>query len=467
MAAQVCIAALLLTAGFANGLIMNLRANHSDSAGRAQASLGVGLSIGSAVVQYNDKHGIIWARQGSDEPSSLEIIFVTDCSEHQRWLAYNVFSSAGQVGQDDPITWVRAGCDPEIAERGGRDLDVAAKIYPKARLFDVSGYWGKNFNTGGGVPGAMHRFLEAQQGLTNATTVALVEGDMIFLQKLRYDDEDLNTRGREMKGRSLVRSESGTLVGGKVGLAAHYDCCNDIGPPYLLSAQGWRDVTPVWNAKFQTSGWGGDQVALGQASIETGVDWNVYDHLMVSSYNKQPAWEMVEDALSVPEGDVCATKQVGMHPDLAKRNKDLPNFMHVVVPWSLETWGFSKYQVPPGWQMKTKTDGILQCAMPMFAEPPSDLLQGAGYTSKEEAGSTAKSDGDRRSGWAVCTILHSLNTMLANYKKVACDSFNEVKGLKMIVPLAWRNELLEGAYQGAPAGTDHEWLRMCATQPAC
>jgi len=389
------------------------------------------------------------ASEDSHQQTDLHLLFVTDCSAHQRWMAFNVFNSAREVGQNDPITWLRSGCKSEASRQ---DLDAVAALYPHGHLMDLNGgKSGSDFNLGFGVPKALQIFLDTSNSIANHTVLALIEADMIFLSRLRIDD--LSTAGLPWEVHT-----SNSFLSENTGVSAHYLCCDGLGPPYILPVQGWRKLTPLWNKAGAGKGWGADQEAIAEAAKEAAINFNIFDHFMVSSPSTTPAgWGLVEEALQSPAGDVCATKKAGVQPGL----RGLPTFMHVVEPWTLETklgsWGFSKYQVPPGWKRPQQTDGVLECGMPLFAEPPTSLLTGHGIT-----------DAGKLSGWVICTVVHSLNSMLVNYKKQVCPSgFNSARALKMNVPLKWTNHLLEGAVESAPNGTDIEWMERCAQIPDC
>lgn len=378
-------------------------------------------------------------------------------------MAFDVFNSAGKVGQEGTITWVRSGCAGDKTEK---DLKIAKALYADALIEDVGGKDMDNFNLGFGVPKAVTSYFDAHQEFSNQTVLALIEADFMFLSKLSVDD--LETNGIPMNGGSLIQHE-GAVVGGLVGAAQHYQCCDNLGPPYIFSVESWREISPRWSHMAATSdGWGEDQKALAQSVSEAGVQMNVFDHFMVSDVHVSgEAWSLVDGAVdhalqrsSPPGGDVCATGNFMQLPDGPR----LPTFMHMVRPWSVtesgdsqKAWGFSKYQMPPGWKMETSTDGMLECGMPLMAVPPANLLQTASF--------------DARERWAVCTIFHGLNSMLTNYKQEACpNGSNEAKAFKMKVPLEWTNELLHGAEEAAPAGTDLDWMRRCAgpeTGPHC
>jgi len=394
-----------------------------------------------------------WTRSGSlPETTGLHFVFITDCTAHQRWMAFNVFNSAATAGQKDPITWLRSGCSLEM---GQKDADVAGAMYPNSLVADIHPEKTQgNFNLGFGIPKAMQTYLDAHTSMPNSTVLTLIEADMIFLSPITLDM--LKTQGVAREGHQLIE-HNGSFVDGSVGVAAHYLCCDDLGPPYILSVESWRKLVPQWSEGKRSKGWGADQVAFAAAARQVGLSFNVFDNLMVSSLDTMPpGWNLVEHAIRSPSGDVCSTKKVGPQSG----SQRLPAMMHVVRPWQVSTadsaWGFSKYQVPPGWGRPQHTDGILECGMPQFAEPPTNLLQ------------MQTSDDQKLDAWVVCTILHSLNSMLIKYKNITCPAgFNTAKALKMKVPLTWTNELLEGAAESAPPGTNIKWMKRCAEGPLC
>jgi len=386
--------------------------------------------------------------------TGLNLLFITDCSAHQRWMAFNVFSSANHAGQNDPITWLRAGCK---TSRGPHDAKMAEALYSNAKVVDVhTSRWGGDFNLGFGVPKAMQSYLDAHRSLPNTTVLALIEADMIFLRRLRIDD--LAEHGIPAEGMKLLQHDN-SYISSRTGVVSTYDCCGYLGPPYMFSVQSWREILPFWNDNKKGSIWGADQKAFFVAAKAAGIHANAFEHLMVMRNTAtKPGWDLLEEAVHHPGADVCATKRVGLQPGVP----NLPTFLHVVQPWSAqhantsESWGFSKYQVPPGWKRERPhgTDGIMDCRMPSFAEPPANLLQ--------------MSSNSKVESWIVCSIIHSLNSMLTSYKQVACPhGYNEAKALKMKVPLTWENQLLDAGLDSAPPGTDLSWLRDCAEQDRC
>eukprot|EP00929_Paragymnodinium_shiwhaense_P118681 TRINITY_DN90591_c0_g1_i1.p1 TRINITY_DN90591_c0_g1~~TRINITY_DN90591_c0_g1_i1.p1 ORF type:complete len:494 (-),score=134.57 TRINITY_DN90591_c0_g1_i1:52-1533(-) len=442
---------------------------------------------------------------------TLELFFVTDCSHHQKWMAYNTFNSARLAGHVERITWVRSGCKQPEHHSGGKpaaaaliEVDSAAgtqaqvralqaenamlrrvrdelledrqtgisgmatKLYPNSRVVEVRhGANTDNFNMKMGVPKAVESFLEEHKELQNQTVLALIEADMLFLSKLRLDD--LESRGiRTVDPHKDLLRHNGALVGGNIGVAQHYQCCDDLGPPYILAVEGWKQLAPHWSqAKAKMDGWGGDQVAFARAAREAGLHFNVFDHFMVSDQNVEgEGWSLVNEAMKLPAGDVCATREWGGERPAPSPNAGLrlPTFLHMVRPWSLlehmpeQAWGFSKYQVPPGWSVPSNTDGILECEMPMFAEPPASLLQEAKPQGQKAA----------QEAWGLCSIISSLNSMLLSYKQAKCNNrFNTAKAVKMKVPLSWANILLEGGVKEAPTGTNMSWLHSCVETPRC
>jgi len=156
-----------------------------------------------------------WSMPRSDHgvPIDLHIVFVTDCTAHQKWMAFNVFNSARAVGQEDPITWVRSGC---TEQQNSKDNSLAQSLYPKAAVRSVGGDDGKgehDFNLAFGVPKAVQGFVKTAEGMSNSSVLALIEADFVFLSKLRLDD--LTTRGLPMNRDSLIEV-NGLHVGGKV-----------------------------------------------------------------------------------------------------------------------------------------------------------------------------------------------------------------------------------------------------------
>jgi len=276
-----------------------------------------------------------------------------------------------------------------------------------------------------------------------------------FLKELRIDN--LATHGLPAPGRKL-KLDGSSFVGRGVGVVSTYDCCGGLGPPYIFTVQSWREIVSHWNEVQSGSIWGADQEVFSIAASKADVHMNAFEHLMVMrSTATRPGWRLLEEAVKTPAADVCTTRSFGQQPGVP----DMPVFFHIVQPWYVTThasagWGFSKYQVPPGWKKNRPqgTDGILDCRMPFFAEPPANLLQAHGPRKVES--------------WIVCTIIHSLNSMLTKYKQVACPSgYNTAKALQMKVPLDWENILWDIGLSSAPNGTDATWLRNCAQYDTC
>jgi len=380
----------------------------------------------------------------------LYIIFVTDCSVYQRWFAFSVWNSARIAGQTSPITWIRTGCKP-----GQRDNDkaTAVELYPHADIIDMlpnDGKSGHTFVLEMGVPIAMTQYLNTSRAPRDDEVLAFIDADMIFLSPLRLDD--LETRGIPAKKRKVRKNADGSLVGNKIGISAHYLLPGGLGSPFIMTVRDWRTLLPAWKFTRDGNRWGVDQIAFIDAAAKVGIYFNIYDHLMIAAPDTMPAgWDLVRGAIKRTASNVCATRQFGVQYGANHLPTNfLPTFMHVVLPW-VETdgkgikWGFSKYQVPPGFKSRPKTDGILDCRMPLFAEPPPSLLHS-----------------DRVEGWVICTVIHSLNSMLLNYKKVVCPgSFNTARSIKMTVPLDYTNILLDATLSDTPSGTDMMWIRKC------
>jgi len=392
---------------------------------------------------------------GEKEPSAivsrstpardLYIIFVTDCSAYQRWFAFVVFNSARLAGEHSPITWLRTGCAPG---QHGNDIEAAVKLYPHAQIIDMlpkHDKSGHNFVLEMGVPIAMQEYLKTSKAPRDDEVLAFIDADMIFLSPLRLDD--LETRGILARNRKLRKNTDGSLVGNKTGISAHYLLPGGLGSPFIMTVRDWRTLLPAWKFTRDGNNWGVDQVAFINAAAKVGIKFNIFDHLMVAAPNTMPAgWDLIRRALTNAAANVCATREFGVQYGV----NHLPTFLHVVMPWSESDsegiqWGFSKYQVPPGFRSRPKTDGILDCRMPFFAEPPASLQHS-----------------DRIQGYVICTIIHSLNSMLLNYKKVVCQgTFNTARTLRMTVPLNFTNFLVDGASSAAPYGADTKYVRAC------
>jgi len=298
-----------------------------------------------------------------------------------------------------------------------------------------------------GVPNAMGSFLNSSAAPHDDQVLAFIDVDMIFQSPLRLDD--LERTGVLMEHGKVRKTKQGSFVGDKIGVAAHYLCCDNLGSPFIMTVRDWRILVPAWKFQRQDGGWGVDQVAFAVAAKKTGMHFNVFDHLMTSSLDTMPAaWDIVRAALRQDSGNVCLTRQFGVHGGVSR----LPIFLHVVKPWVQKDadgkdWGFSKYQVPPGFKRQTNTDGIMECEYPFFAEPPPSLIQ--------------RNQQDAVNGWVLCTIIHSLNSMLLDYKKLTCpQGFNWARALKMDVPLAWTNSLLAGFDSGLNASKAN-WIKRC------
>lgn len=391
----------------------------------------------------------------------MHLAFVTDCSSQQRWLAMLLLHSAGRVGQDDPITWVRWGCEAERLNGRKDEEQLLRRVYSRASLFDVDFAssnqpqeklrdisWIKPFG--------FQAFLSGPE-ISNATTVAMLDADFIFLDRLRVDDL------AEHSIASLPRrpATGAGPVEGLHGVVQHYRCCDGAGAPYLFTAEAWRELLPGYAALAgeATGAWGEEQQAFATAAARAGVVFSVFDHFMVSdiSEREQEGWRWVEEHLEASGGGSCGPPGRAAAGPGAARAPRLPTFLHVVRPWNPEggnaSWQFSKYQVPPGWG-RPEGEGILDCDMPLLAEPPTGLVRSA-------SGGTA-----RLSSWALCGIIHSVNDMLADVKGLRCPhGGNLAKVLK--IEANWHNSLLPGQSPAAPGGVVAAFVARCALDLNC
>lgn len=399
--------------------------------------------------------------------TGFHIITITDCSVHQKWMVHTFFSSAHAVGQDDPMTWVRANC-PEQKNQTHDEERLLRSLYPKAELIDVQ-VKGPMPDKSWIKPAAMQAFIDSKRGVPEETMVALTDPDMIFLTKFRT--HDLANRSipahdntKLSKGFSLDPTRDQPFVHGLVGVAQHYLCCEGIGAPYVLTAEAWRALTLEWEKLRLASGgkemgWGSEQNAFSIAAMNAGVKFHIYDHFMVSVPDSHAPGEgngWVASMIQRGLGNTCATGLVGEASLLDKSDANpMPTFLHVVRPWGIQRmgWMYSKYQVPPGWSKSEDTDGILECSMPLLAEPPHNFeLLAQGETEKLNA-------------WGLCTITHSLNTMLRKFKTARCGvGFNSAPALKY--KDAWLNEILPGGTDAVP-DAGKAWVKNCANHCSC
>eukprot|EP00928_Gymnodinium_smaydae_P046650 TRINITY_DN31093_c0_g1_i1.p1 TRINITY_DN31093_c0_g1~~TRINITY_DN31093_c0_g1_i1.p1 ORF type:complete len:513 (-),score=57.11 TRINITY_DN31093_c0_g1_i1:210-1583(-) len=381
----------------------------------------------------------------------IHIVIVSDCSTHQKWMIYIFFHSASMVGQTGPITWVRANC----ALRGkpnatAYDIALLKSLYAEANLMDVEvneklpdASWIK--------PLAFQRFLDTQVDMPGSTLVSLTDGDMIFLSRFRIDD--LEERGIPFQGRKRLIRENGKLIGPTLGIAQRYLCCDNSGPPYIFWLSTWRKLLPLWNMKRKEAkgNWGEEQMGFAYAIKVAGLRFNIFEHFTLSDPEGiGEGWPWVDVAISKPGGDICASGLLGEQGDVQK----LPTFLHVVRPWRVDdTWRYSKYQVPPCWSHPEGTDGILECAMPLLAEPPLDLMAKAAAKSK-------------RTAWTLCTIYHNFNSMLLKHKRVRCPKgFNGARILR--IGDQWANFLTQDAAPTVTGGVPPKWVDRCARQCNC
>mmetsp|Transcript_47836 Transcript_47836/g.127645 ORF Transcript_47836/g.127645 Transcript_47836/m.127645 type:complete len:425 (+) Transcript_47836:3-1277(+) len=410
------------------------------------------------------------APRGSEAPGTgMRLAFVTDCSSHQRWMAMLLLHSAGRVGQGDPITWLRWGCEPDRTRSREDEVRLLRRVYPAASLLDVGGRgalaplddsaaavlrrditWIKPF--------AFQAFLASPE-IPNGTAVAMLDADFIFLSRLRVDDlaeRSIRTVGEDS-------AEGPARVEGLRGVVQHYACCRNAGAPYIFTAGAWRALLPAYAslAGRATGSWGEEQEAFATAAAGAGVGFSVFDHFMVSDLDAKEAegWRWVEECLGAAEASGSSCGPAGPRAaGVGAPAPRLPTFLHMVRPVNPEggkaTWQFSKYQVPPGWG-RPEGEGILDCDMPLLAEPP------AGPAGKTSHGK------DRLASWMLRSIVAGVNGMLADVKRLKCPKgHNRAKALK--IEADWRNSLLSDPAAAAPgAGADPDFVARCALALNC
>lgn len=394
----------------------------------------------------------------------FRIVIISDCSAQQKWMAHLFVSSAREVGQTDPITWVRANC-PEHKADTANDAALLQQLNPYAELIDLQ-VKGNMPDKTWIKPAAMQAFLDSKTDLPDDTVVTMTDTDMIFLTKHRV--HDLGSRAIPANITSSISypysANSTSFVQGRVGAAQHYECCEGIGAPYILTAGAWRALNQEWEKmRLAIKGevnWGSDQMAFAVAAQKVGVRFNIFNHFAVSDVALGEATEgmpWVQDALRRGHGDTCATGLVG-DASLAEDARDvkMPTFLHVVRPWGLRRlgWLYSKYQVPPGFGKPADYEGILECAMPLMAEPPKNLTL------------LAKDSAEEMHAWGLCTITHSLNSMLQKFKAAKCGdgAFNKAFAIKFKDD--WENELLPGG-TNAISPASKLWVKRCAEHVDC
>jgi hypothetical protein len=412
----------------------------------------------------------------SSEPIDMHLSFITDCSSHQAWMATALLHSARRVGQTDPITWLRAYCpDSRLRQRDEKER-LLQQVYPQFRLLDV--------NVSSDTPDiswikplAFQQLL-ADSGIGDDTIVAMLDADFLFMSRLRVDDLSENSI-MSMARRPAPGSRA---VLGMRGAVQRYECCGFSGAPYIFTAKAWRALLPVYgNLRFEANptDWGSEQVAFAVAAQRAGVSYMPFDHFMVSDLrvhlpypteehppdptHGHEGWTWVEKFMETEDGDACGVKAArGGGP------RRLPTFLHTVRPWNPErqedSWQFSKYQVPPGWRRKDG-EGILDCDMPLLAEPPADYVRAVGETPQPHPNRTQKSVARRKrlEAWTLCGIIHGLNDMLIDVKKLKCSQgFNDHRALK--IEGNWINRLVTPY---APEGADNEGVRDCSVGLVC
>jgi hypothetical protein len=383
-------------------------------------------------------------------------------------MVHLFFSSASEVGQNDPISWVRANCPDHKKLERKREEELLKSIHPKAELLD--------FQVDGPMPdkswikpAAMKAFVDAHPTMPAETAVALTDPDMIFLT--RFSIHDLGKRGipandtTRLSKSFLETSTSESFVQGLTGVAQHYLCCEGIGAPYVLTAGAWRLLTKEWEKPRLAShgkdmGWGSEQIAFSTAAVRVGIKFTIFDHFMVSVPEINAPGEGIgwikSSLIDRGLGNTCVTGRIGEASLLAKdvEANPMPTFLHVVRPWGIARlgWMYSKYQIPPGWSHNEDTDGILECSMPLMAEPPKDLVE------------LAATETEKLNAWGLCSITHSLNSMLRKFKDAKCTAgFNSAPALKF--KSGWVNEILPG---GLPAEiASQKWVKKCSENCEC
>jgi len=407
----------------------------------------------------------------------MHIAFVTDCTSHQAWMATLLLHSANKVGQTDPITWMRWGCNTakfqKRPQRVAEEQALLRKIYPNTNVWDLEGFSDKQLKNDMSwiKPLSFQAFFDSNTYIEDDLQIAMLDADFIFMSKLRVD----NLAERSIKTKNGLRThhDSKPVVQGLTAVAQQYMCCDGLGAPYIMSAMAWRKMLPVWAGQRLTvkQNWGAEQDAFATASRKAGIAFHIFDHFMVSDvttiHGKSEGWKWVKEAIDSNSSDVCKTKVT------QETTSRLPTFFHVVRPWKSEkntkspAWQFSKYQVPPGWSRGDgMADGITDCEMPLFAEPPEDMM----LTHSDD-------DTNKISSWGLCVIIHSLNDMLIDLKKAKCTKgyrgapghglgYNDIKAFK--VEEDWRNVMLDGLQSKAEAkGMSYEFMKRCGVDYKC
>jgi hypothetical protein len=310
-------------------------------------------------------------------------------------------------------------------------------------------------------PFAFHAFLSGSE-ISNDTTVALLDPDFIFLERLRVDD--LAEHGITPEGSRQPRAVE---VEGLHGVAQHYACCDGAGAPYMFTAKAWRELLPGYAAlASEAKGhWGEEQKAFADAAKLANVTFSVFNHFMISAVgDRLEGWRWVEEHLNASDR-AGSTGDCGLPGRAAAAGPSarLPTFLHVVRPWNPDggntSWQFSKYQVPPGWN-HPEGEGILDCDMPLLAEPPAGLVR------------SAPSGKARLSAWGLCGIIHSMNHMLADVKSRKCpNGGNLAKALK--IEAGWKNRLVPvpppepGLLSSPSHSVDDAFVVECAVHLNC
>ncbi|CAK0872739.1 unnamed protein product [Prorocentrum cordatum] len=380
------------------------------------------------------------------------------------------------------LTWLRVHCsDARLGQREEKER-LLQRVYPQLRLLDVNVSretpdisWIK--------PLAFQQLLgdsskKKHSSIGDDAVVAMLDADFLFMSKLRVDDLAENSL-LSMGSRPAPGSRA---VLGMQGVVQRYECRGFAGAPYIFTAKAWRALLPAYaGLRFEArpNDWGSEQNAWVIAAQLAGVRYMPFDHFMISDMrvhlpypteqhppdptHGHEGWPWVERFMATEGGDACAAR-VG-HGDAPRR---LPTFLHTVRPWNPEqqntSWQFSKYQVPPGWS-RQDGEGILDCDMPLLAEPARDYVRVVGETPLPHPNRTQVRAARRRrlEAWTMCGIIHGLNDMLMDVKKLKCpQGFNDRRALK--IEGHWNNRLLEPY---APEGGDAESVRRCSVGLTC
>ncbi|CAK0872737.1 unnamed protein product [Prorocentrum cordatum] len=441
----------------------------------ARGALAVQRRHGAGGASGSDFANFQWGPP-SNEPIEMHLSFVTDCTSHQAWMATALLHSARRLGADHPHVAARALLRRQARAAGGEGAASAAGVPAAAppRRQRQPRDARHQLDQAPGVPAAPRR----HSSIGDDAVVAMLDADFLFMSKLRVDDLAENSL-LSMGSRPAPGSRA---VLGMQGVVQRYECRGFAGAPYIFTAKAWRALLPAYaGLRFEArpNDWGSEQNAWVIAAQLAGVRYMPFDHFMISDMrvhlpypteqhppdptHGHEGWPWVERFMATEGGDACAAR-VG-HGDAPRR---LPTFLHTVRPWNPEqqntSWQFSKYQVPPGWS-RQDGEGILDCDMPLLAEPARDYVRVVGETPLPHPNRTQVRAARRRrlEAWTMCGIIHGLNDMLMDVKKLKCpQGFNDRRALK--IEGHWNNRLLEPY---APEGGDAESVRRCSVGLTC